>query len=158
GSWTELWHTQLALQAGERIIQTSLQNPAPLRVLWSPDYDPNNPPLPAALDPELGLTALTPNDRYQLVILNAAFHGFENEDNTPFVPSPISAEFLMLSPLGGWLRSRGSWNPPHTQGTVIIPFEHEWESLLGRVPLTGLLTTNPSREIPDLAARAVIAP
>ena len=28
-------------------------------------------------------------------------------------PKPFEAELLMLSPLGGWLRSRGAWTPPY---------------------------------------------
>ena len=34
-------------------------------------------------------------------------------NNAPFVPTPVEAQMLMLSPLGGWLRSRGHWDPPH---------------------------------------------
>lgn len=31
----------------------------------------------------------------------------------PYVPEPFEARQLMLTPLGGWLKSRGVWNPPH---------------------------------------------
>ena len=128
---TELWHTRL----------TSV----PLRAIWSPDYSPFDPPAPADLDPNLGLTAMAPNDRHQLVILTSAFHGYENEVELslaglanggvlgsgvrilpltfPYVPAPFEAESLMLSPLGGWMRSRGHWNPPRqvVRGVPIRP-------------------------------------
>ena len=128
---TELWHTRL----------TSV----PLRAIWSPDYSPFDPPAPADLDPNLGLTAMAPNDRHQLVILTSAFHGYENEVELslaglanggvlgsgvrilpltfPYVPAPFEAESLMLSPLGGWMRSRGHWDPPRqvVRGVPIAP-------------------------------------
>jgi hypothetical protein len=38
----------------------------------------------------------------------------------PYVPEPFEAEQLMLSPLGGWLRSRGHSTPPRTTRPIII--------------------------------------
>lgn len=32
----------------------------------------------------------------------------------PYVPEPFEAQQVMLSPLGGWLKSRGFWDPPRT--------------------------------------------
>jgi hypothetical protein len=136
---TELWHTRLALRdADGNTVELSGQNRAPLRAVWSPDHDPYDPPHPTALDPHLGLTAMAPNDRHQIVILTSAFHGYEYEVEVdlpgpflaasrlvargvripfkltfPYVPEPFGAELLMLSPLGGWLRSRGHWTPPY---------------------------------------------
>ncbi len=75
---------------------------------------------------------MTPNDRRQIVVKTSAFHGYEGEHVLslgPFgmgaeavasaglsftlwrayVPEPFQAEQLMLSSLGGWLRSHGSW-------------------------------------------------
>src|SRR5215207_3878929 len=132
---TELWHTRLAVATSHGAVEPTPAEPAPLRAIWSPDYSPFDPPPPDALDPHLGLTALSPNDRHQLVILTSAFHGYENEVELslpgrllpdagaagrripfsltfPYVPRPFAAEFLMLSPLGAWLRSRGEWEPP----------------------------------------------
>ena len=37
--------------------------------------------------------------------------GFELKYWASYVPTPFEAEQLMLSSLGGWLRSRGAWNP-----------------------------------------------
>ena len=52
---------------------------APLRAIWSPDYAPFNRPPPEKPDPNLGLTAMSPNDRHQIVILTSAFRGYEYE-------------------------------------------------------------------------------
>ena len=51
-------------------------------------------------------------DRHQIVVLTSAFRGYAVDPYTPFVPQPIQASLLMLSPLGGWLRSFGMWSPP----------------------------------------------
>ncbi len=126
---TELWHTQLVNrivnQEGEQTIALSKANPALLRAIWSPDYvapgfgviRPSWPPLGEA-DEWNGLpvlTAMNKRDRHELVILTAAFGGFV-EDDSPrypdYLPTPIQAEQVMLSPLGGWLKSRGNWKPP----------------------------------------------
>jgi hypothetical protein len=121
---TELWHTRLALKtAGGDIVELSRTDPAPLRAIWSADYNPSQ--LPAVQDdPELGRTAMCGNDRHQIVVLTSAFHGYEVKRNqrfsrhqtatswTPYLPQPFHADRLMLSALGGWLRSRGEWVPP----------------------------------------------
>jgi hypothetical protein len=128
---TELWHTRLMLRdANGTPVPVSRQNPAPLRAIWSPDYKSTrffntDPPLMGDPDkdwdfPPGVLTAMTPSDRHEIVILTSAFHGFikgltgnpPTVDYAAFVPAPIHAEQLMLSPLGGWLKSRGQWDPP----------------------------------------------
>ena len=148
---TELWHTRLALrdEYGTQ-LELSRNRRAPLRAIWSPDYRPADPPKPADGDPQLGRTAIAPNDRYQIVILTSAFHGWETNpalqrsaldldlfahvharDRSsvlrrrmrppqPFVPTPFEAEQLMLTPLGGWLRSRGQWDPPRRSTSTFV--------------------------------------
>ncbi len=120
---TELWHTRLAKRVGEKITPLSKANPAPLRAIWSPDYVA--PGLSRQPWPKLGeadewagspvLTAMNRRDRHELVVLTSAFSGFV-EDKSPiypdYLPLPIQAEQVMLSPLGGWLKSRGNWEPP----------------------------------------------
>jgi type VI protein secretion system component Hcp len=141
---TELWHTRLALRIEqddeEKVVELTKETTAPLRAIWSPDHNQFQPPAPSLLDPNLGLTAMSPNDRHQIVILTSAFRGYEYEVELdldlpgpildgpgvvarfaripfkltfPYVPKPFFAELLMLSPLGGWLRSRGEWTPPY---------------------------------------------
>lgn len=139
---TELWHTRLQLKTANGPIELSREHRAPLRAIWSPDYTPNAPPEATAKDSDLARTAMSANDRYQIVILTSAFHGYEVEIEfnplidlgvrvgavrrarlnftRPHVPQPFEAEQLMLSPLGGWLRSRGAWDPPRTVKPPVI--------------------------------------
>lgn len=169
---TEMWHTRLALPGTTEPIELSRAQTAPLRAIWSPDYDPASPPDPTKLDANLKLTAMAPNDRHQIVILTSAFHGYKEDveelvalevadldgahehlvpisitRSVPFVPQPVAAEMLMLSPLGGWLRSRGHWNPPYE---VIrgVSVRRELSELIG-----------PARRaaVPELAASAARA-
>jgi hypothetical protein len=125
---TELWHTRMALKdESGRITELSRSQTAPLRAIWSPDYNPNkfnadDPPVFGQPDLDWGvLTPMTPNDRHQLVILTSAFHGFVKDKNdfTTYEPQPFYAEQFMLSPLGAWLKSRGEWDPP-------VPFKPLW--------------------------------
>jgi hypothetical protein len=125
---TELWHARLALKDNQgQISEISRLQPAPLRAIWSPDYNPNkftadDPPVFGQPDADWGvLTPMTPNDRHQLVILTSAFHGFvkDTNDHTTYEPLPFFAEQMMLSPLGAWLKSRGNWEPP-------VPFKPIW--------------------------------
>ena len=91
------------------------------------------------------LTAMTPSDRHEIVILTSAFRGFVKGfrddlsiDESPFVPSPVRAEQVILSPLGGWLKSRGGWNPPmHWQQRR--PFIQAVEPIVQFEGLIGLL-------------------
>jgi hypothetical protein len=173
---TELWHTRLQLKTDEGPVDLSRSNRASLRAIWSnyPNYNPDQRPANVfAPDPDLGRTAMSADDRWQIVILTSAFHGYEGKVTFnmlhleavtslfkpaaasksltegsksvaetskstaslaeaskfalgvgdilvpghyslmgPHVPKPFYAEQLMLSPLGGWLRSRGNWTPP----------------------------------------------
>ena len=134
---TELWHTRLQLATPQGPVELSGTNPAPLRAIFSEDYNRIHPPATSAPDPDLKRAAMSPSDRHQIVILTSAFHGYEVDEEllvpigggisdrftlksipmkftVPYVPQPFFAEQLILSSLGGWLRSRGSWNPPRT--------------------------------------------
>jgi hypothetical protein len=118
---TALWHTRLALkESGKKAIELSRKSPAPLRAIWSPDYNPNkfhaaDPPVFQQPDLDWGvLTAMTPSDRHEIVVNTSAFHGYvkDKTDHRTYEPLPFYAEQLILSPLGGWLKSRGAWDPP----------------------------------------------
>jgi hypothetical protein len=125
---TELWHTQLVLRHDEVVERLSRLNPAALRAIWSPDYNPDSPPGFGTPDPDLGqVTALSPKDRHELVVLTSAFGGYVDESNRTYLPLPFYAEQLMLSPLGGYLKSRGGWNPPWRW----IPFRIDRPFVLG---------------------------
>jgi hypothetical protein len=150
---TELWHTRLVLTGAVGGGELSHLQQAPLRAVWSPDYQPSG----AGGVPNLGLSAMTADDRRQLVILTSAFRGWANSgsqfSSLPFrlgsqlarplsrayVPSPFHAELLMLSALGGWLRSRGNWVPPHSAPDTA-------HALGVREVLSGALTAIPTDE------------
>lgn len=125
---TELWHTRLMHRDRDgALTPISRTDPAPIRAIWSPDFP--GPPVMGEpdhdwdYDPPNGrfgvLTPMTPSDRREIVALTAGFNGFLKGlidppavDESRFEPTPVDAEQVMLSPLGGWLRSRGSWSPP----------------------------------------------
>jgi hypothetical protein len=110
----ELWHTRLALVTpGGKPQQTDAEHTVPLRAIWSPDYDPVTMPSPGDLSPLGRLTAMSRYDRHQIVVLTSAFRGYAASVFRLYVPQPIRASLLMLSPLGGWLRSFGMWDPPY---------------------------------------------
>ena len=157
---TELWHTRLLKRALDIKTPTELskQNTASFRAIWSENYNGFDPLTPFNPDDGLGRTAMSAQDRSQIVVLTSSFHGYESDGfilfsglgglslgsakqtffsgaaltqklgsaaqseslspfqfpfNFPYVPQPFEAEQMMLTPLGGWLKSRGAWNPPH---------------------------------------------
>jgi hypothetical protein len=114
---TELWHTRLgAVDAGGVIREASSAAPSPLRAIWSPDYHAGAAPDKKADDPDLGTAAMNPNDRHQIVTLTSDYSNFRRFNVPPVQPSPIEADQLMLSAIGGWLRSRGHWDLPEIAG------------------------------------------
>jgi hypothetical protein len=115
GGRVELWHTRLATRASAAAAEHP--EAQPLRAIWSPDYNPRSPPAPGDLSPLGTIAAMSASDRHQIVVLTSAFRGYAADPYTAFVPQPIQATLLMLSPLGGWLRSFGMWDPPY----AIVP-------------------------------------
>jgi hypothetical protein len=112
----ELWHTRLATRdANGEAQQLSADNQIGLRAIWSPDYQPGGlvpSPGTSGLSPLPTIAPMDIADRHQIVVLTAAFDGYAVNSYRRFVPTPIEATMLMLSPLGGWLRSAGVWDPP----------------------------------------------
>jgi len=144
---TELWHTRLSL-TGEhgKPVELDAEHTAPLRAIWSLDDVAHQDSRTDT--PGLGRTALSADDRRQLVILTSAFHGYKEAPPRftqglmqqlhikkrggivkgwrlpqAYVPLPFQARQLMLSPLGGWLKSRGNWNPPEKEHAERPPFD-----------------------------------
>jgi len=122
-----LWHTRLALRDAAGVVTPiSRANPAPLRAIWSPDYSAER--FLETDEPRFGvsdkgwtgpapvLLPMTPSDRHEIVALTCGFSGYVRDlnDYRWYEPRPILASRLMLSALGGWLTSRGEWDPPAT--------------------------------------------
>ena len=115
GGRTELWHTRLvAPRSGREIEPARPDSGRTLRAVWAlPDQEgagvPLTPDWPTTLPPPGDASFRMPLDdfdRYQLVHLSSNFA------QTGYVPQPVDAHLLMLSALGGWLDSRGAWEPP----------------------------------------------
>lgn len=114
---TELWHSRLGAQdAHGAFIEASAVHTIPLRAIWSPDFHPGAAPGKKDDDPDLGTSAMNPNDRHQIVTLTSDYANFRRFHVPPVQPSSIEADQLMLSTLGGWLRSRGHWDLPEISG------------------------------------------
>jgi hypothetical protein len=116
GGRVELWHTRLATRDADGEPQPlSADNQIGLRAIWSPDYRPGSrvpSPGDSGLAPLPTIAPMDIADRHQIVVLTAAFDGYAVNSYRRFVPTPIEATMVMLSPLGGWLRSAGVWDPP----------------------------------------------
>jgi hypothetical protein len=163
---TELWHTRLALKDAEGVVsEISRAQPAPLRAIWSPDYNSakfyfNDPPKFGEPDSDWGiLTPMTPSDRHEIVVLTSAFHGYvkDKDDFTPFTPSPVLAETVMLSTLGGWLKSRGEWDPPapFRPFYLVDPNKHRiWDSYVADLSKLRALQVR-GRNIPQISVTDV---
>jgi hypothetical protein len=127
--WAELWHTRLGVRprsgAKPAVREASPQFELPLRAVWSADFVQAGPLPPHSEDDTPFRSAMSARDRDQIVILTSGFAGYRlSEPDGSFityVPQPVSAERLMLSALGGWLSSRGSWLYPVSY-TFLRPF------------------------------------
>ncbi len=180
GGHTELWHTRLA-HRGDAGVATPISriHPAPLRAIWSPDYCAKrfwntDPPKMGEPDSDWGvLTAMTPSDRHEIVVATSGFRGFIKGiglgsagtplDFTRFLPTPLRAEQLILSGLGGWLKSRGQWSPPMPwrikPWVILPPVEQQWNNLIGPI-VRRRIDPLPDRrpEPPDAAPPAPVEP
>lgn len=114
----ELWHTRLVRvrQARPtdppRVSEASEADPLPLRALWSPDFVAGGPLPSHTLDDEPFRSPMTARDRDQIVILTSGYDGYRQATTageSAYAPQPVNAARLMLSALGGWLTSNGSW-------------------------------------------------
>jgi hypothetical protein len=120
GGRTELWHTRLAISGPAGPDES---DPRFARAVWSPDYTPNG-----IYDPFT--TALTSNDRRQLVDLMADFSG-SYIGNGEYISNFAEFQYMtvdrmMLSALGGWLDSRydGSSSFTNSDGNNVTGWDH----------------------------------
>ena len=115
---TELWHTRLVGPVtDDKIIEFPQPDPRrTVRAVWALTGEGSTKEMQRAFPEEEELPDATTNapfrmpledfDRFQFVHLSSNF-----SSNT-YTPTPVAANLLMLSALGGWLDSRGAWDPP----------------------------------------------
>ncbi|MBY8977075.1 hypothetical protein KHP62_14755 [Rhodobacteraceae bacterium NNCM2] len=117
---TELWHTRMVTPKsdGSEIVPPYPDPNRTIRAVWAKSgtgIEAATPPMQSAwpdsnLLPPPGTSPfrmpLDNFDRYQIAHLSSNF-------SVPgYVPEPVDTKLLMLSSLGGWLDSRGAWDPP----------------------------------------------
>jgi hypothetical protein len=127
----ELWHTRLGtVNTNGKKAATPDENDQTdrtARAIYSPDLDPSNGPLKDHnnADPRFSLDA---HDRQELVHLTSNFRipPPDPHNPKPYVPSPVQLDHLMLTPLGGYLRSLGRWDPPMLSSNSLLTIE-EWQ-------------------------------
>jgi len=112
---TELWHTRLGVRRPmtRPVVDEGDDPQRAVRAVWSFDV----PSHPTQHVPNLPFRmSLDTRDRYEIVQLSANFNllapGKILGRFYPYKPEAIAVERMMLSSLGGWLRSRGAWEPP----------------------------------------------
>ncbi|MFF7019559.1 hypothetical protein ACFY97_00855 [Streptomyces klenkii] len=90
GERVELWHTRL--------------DGTGVRALW----DREGGRAPGPVEPPPFRQALLPEDRHDIVDLTSNA-GLRKPGGQPYVPKPVDVSVLMLSAVGGWLDSLGTW-------------------------------------------------
>lgn len=101
---TELWHTRLSAPG---------PTPPTVRVVWSPDNSGSLPASPEAAAnrcPFSTAVALSRRDRYEILTLNTRPNA-----------APVTAERLMLTSQGAWLKLRGTWD---VEGYNLTDWKH----------------------------------
>ena len=122
GNRTELWHTRLAVRAGqddETYPDETLARA--VRAVWSPDYTPDAPPphAPEPPPPPTFRTSLDALDRDEIVRLSSDFTILR------YGPRAIAVEKLFLSTLGAWMDVFGDWDPPLRPPLSVQQWRHK---------------------------------
>ena len=108
---TELWHSRLIASDGTRADDPALRT---VRAIWTRDrgFDPSKP---VELPPEVNDPFCLPLNycqRYSIVRLTSDY------GLAPYTPQPIAVERLLLTSLGSWVDTHGSWKPDGTGMTL----------------------------------------
>ncbi len=114
---TELWHSRLvAPRSDGSVIEPPRPDPArSVRAVWALTGEGSPKPMqgqfPSAAELPVPNTSpfrmpLDDFDRFQIVHLSSNF------SVSNYTPNAVGANLLMLSALGGWIDTRGAWDPP----------------------------------------------
>ncbi|ARZ66250.1 hypothetical protein SMD11_0584 [Streptomyces albireticuli] len=106
GERVELWHTRTDGRTA--------------RAVWNRDRDPE--PVPPPPPPPTFPASVSPAQRTNLVDLTSG-EGLRTPDGKPYVPTPVAVGNLMLSAVGGWLDSLGTW-PVRPAGVTLSEWRH----------------------------------
>lgn len=122
---TELWHSRLGSQRGA-VRQDATEEPVALAAIWTPDLarNVNDPPFN---------TSLSKEERIDLVSLTADAT-IKRADGKRYQLTPVWADRLMLTALGGWLDLEGKWDGENhrADGTPIALVKWSHHAALGR--------------------------
>ncbi|MDQ1654097.1 MAG: hypothetical protein QOI35_3297, partial [Cryptosporangiaceae bacterium] len=137
GGRTELWHTRLGVRQNGGIDEADATHRT-VRAVWTPGYDVAKVPTTGDPGPNPpGRTSLDPRTRYQIVRLSSD-HSMDTviaRQVTPYQPRPIAVNRLMLSTLGAWVDTDGSWDVPMRPTNADLSFDvEEWlhKATMGR--------------------------
>ena len=118
GRRTELWHTRLvAPKANGDLIEPPRPDPQrSVRAVWALTGENSQQADAKRVSDRRGRGAGSEQlaipdadgrfDRFQIVHLSSNF------SVSNYTPNPVGANLLMLSTLGGWIDTRGAWDPP----------------------------------------------
>ena len=122
GARTELWHTRLGVRRldtdrSRYVVDEQDSRYRTVRAVWTPGFVAAQPPPAGSLGPTPpDRTSLTPRQRYEIVRLSSDFSidagNADGANAKPYVPRPIAVNRLMLSALGAWVDTDGSWDAP----------------------------------------------
>ena len=122
---TELWHTRLAAANPDGSIVDTGSPYMAIRAVWSPDCNVDAPsPGPGHSNDPFRMS-LDRQDRHEIVHLTSNFR--MKYAGSAWQPKPVEVDRLMLSSLGGWLDSSGTWKP-----TPLSVEEWDHNATLGR--------------------------
>ena len=138
GGRVELWHSRLGLRTrtpeGEPVVDEHSTYGRSIRAVWTRDFEWWRPTTPDHLPPVDGSgdqpafrMALNANDRISIVHLTA---DWTQEAEVaprrfrPYEPEPVEVNRLMVSALGGWVDSLGTWDPPRPGPLSVEEWRH----------------------------------
>lgn len=127
-TWTELWHSRLAVRGDDGELDETNTYYRTVRAVWTQDQKEGNS-APNACEPkkkeepdpnEDFRMSMDARDRYEIMRLSADFR----MDN--YTPAPVVAKRLMLTSLGAWSDVEGAWGDrPPREGLSV----REWRQL-----------------------------
>lgn len=113
---TELWHSRLVApnSSGVAIEPPYADRNRTIRAIWALSGENSTKSMSGAWPASADLPAPSTSpfrmpmddfDRFQIT------HASSNFSRSAYIPEPVDTQLMMLTALGGWLDSRGAWEP-----------------------------------------------